>query len=265
MTTTPRQSFYHQLTLQLDVVGALVMRELHTRFGRNNIGYLWLIGEPLLLASVIAVIHAFQPVHIGSSMPPVAFGLLGYCVFIVFRGIFNRAESILDSSLPLMYHRMISVLNLSIARAVIESAGCICALIILMGLAVPLGYADPPARPLYLIGAVGWMIWLSFALGLNVTAVTFDRPTLGRLVHPISYFMMPLSGAFVTIDWLSPGLQKIFVWNPMAGIFEYARYGMFDLASDQHLFAAYINGCCAFLTYTGLLGIRRVRNRVHLH
>ena len=43
MATLPsNQSFYRSLTLQLDVIGALVMRELHTRFGRNNIGYLWL-------------------------------------------------------------------------------------------------------------------------------------------------------------------------------------------------------------------------------
>lgn len=264
-TKASGSSFYHDLTLQLDVIGALVMRELHTRYGRSNIGYLWLIGEPLLLATVIAALHSFQPHHVGSSMPPVAFGLLGYCVFIIFRGIFNRAESLLDSSLPLMYHRMISVLNLSIARVVIEAAGCLCSLVILMGLAILLGYAELPARPLYLFAGIGWMIWLSFALGLNVTAITTDRPTLQRLVHPISYFMMPLSGGFVASEWLPLNLQQIFDWNPMAGLFEYARYGMFEGASDKHLFAGYVTGCCAFFTYTGLIGIRRVRNRIHLN
>ena len=36
------KSAYQQLTLQADVIGALVLRELHSRFGRNNVGYLWL-------------------------------------------------------------------------------------------------------------------------------------------------------------------------------------------------------------------------------
>jgi capsular polysaccharide transport system permease protein len=85
--TTTRSSFYQDLSLQMDVIGALVLRELHTRFGRNNIGYLWLVGEPMLLATVIGALHAFQPGHLGSSMPPVAFSLVGYCVFIIFRGI----------------------------------------------------------------------------------------------------------------------------------------------------------------------------------
>ena len=258
------ESFYHKLTLQLDVVGALVMRELHTRFGRSNIGYLWLIGEPLMLATVIGSLHAFQPAHFGSSIPPVPMSLLGYCVFIIFRGIVNRSESLLDTSMPLMYHRMISVLNLSVARLVIESVGCFCSLCILMGLAILLGYGTLPARPLYLFAGIGWMIWISFAIGLNVTAFTLERPTLQRLVHPMTYFMMPLSGAFVATEWLPPWLQEPFDWNPMAGLFEYARYGMFEGASDKHLFAGYISACCAVLTYTGLFGIRRVRNRIHL-
>lgn len=262
--TQARSSFYHDLTLQLDVVGALVMRELHTRFGRSNIGYLWLIGEPLMLATVIGSLHAFQPAHFGSSIPPVPMSLLGYCVFIIFRGVMNRAESLIEASMPLMYHRMISPLNLSLARLIIETAGCVCSLIILMSLAILLGYGTLPARPLYLFAGIGWMVWLSFAVGLNVTAYTLERPVLQRLVHPATYFMMPLSGAFVATEWLTPGLQDIFDWNPMTGLFEYARYGMFEAASDKHLFPGYVTACCAFLTYTGLLGIRRVRNHLQL-
>ena len=37
------------LRVQSNVVGALILRELHTRFGRENIGYLWIFAEPLLL------------------------------------------------------------------------------------------------------------------------------------------------------------------------------------------------------------------------
>jgi capsular polysaccharide transport system permease protein len=263
--TNARSSFYHDLTLQLDVIGALAMRELHTRFGRNNIGYLWLVGEPLMLASVIGALHAFSPGHLGSTMPPVAFSLVGYCVFIIFRGIFNRAEGILEGSLPLMYHRMVSVLNLSIARVVIEAAGCIVTFVLLYTILILLGFAEPPARPLYAIGGVAGMIWISFAWGLNVTAITFDKPTLQRLVHPISYFMMPLSGAFIAVEWMPPALQNAANWFPLVNVFEITRYGMFEMASDQHLFPGYLIACCAFFTYAGLIGIRRVRKRVHLN
>lgn len=263
--TAARTSFYQDLTLQLDVIGALVMRELHTRYGRNNIGYLWLIGEPLMLATVIGALHAFQPGHLGSTMPPVAFSLVGYCVFIVFRGIFNRAEGLAEGNAPLLYHRMVSVLNVSIARAVLEGAGCVSAFIILYGMAILLGFADLPARPLYAMLGVMGMIWISFAWGLNVTWITHDKPTLGRLVHPISYFMMPLSGAFFAVEWMPTSIQHAANWFPLVNVFEITRYGMFELASDKHLFPGYLIACCSFFTYSGLLGIRRLRDRIHLN
>ena len=46
------------LGVQMNVIGALIMRELHTRFGRDNIGYLWVFAEPMLLAIAVAAMHA---------------------------------------------------------------------------------------------------------------------------------------------------------------------------------------------------------------
>ena len=51
-------SFLRSFAVHMRVIGALVLRELHVRYGRENIGYLWMIGEPMLLASVIGSIHA---------------------------------------------------------------------------------------------------------------------------------------------------------------------------------------------------------------
>ena len=44
------------LRIQARVIGALMMRELHTRYGRENIGYLWLILEPMFLATAVGLL-----------------------------------------------------------------------------------------------------------------------------------------------------------------------------------------------------------------
>src|SRR5580692_536067 len=53
------QVFQGRLTqgarIQVRVLGALIVRELHTRFGRDNIGFLWFIVEPMLLAVGVAL------------------------------------------------------------------------------------------------------------------------------------------------------------------------------------------------------------------
>ena len=79
------------LRIQARVIGALILRELHTRYGRENIGYLWVIGEPMLLATVITLIHLNQPTHYASDIAPATFGEIGYTLFSIFRNTFNRA------------------------------------------------------------------------------------------------------------------------------------------------------------------------------
>ena len=49
------------LLIQKKGIGALLMREIITRYGRNNIGFLWLFVEPLLLTLVMVLMWKFFP------------------------------------------------------------------------------------------------------------------------------------------------------------------------------------------------------------
>lgn len=253
------------LSIQGSVIGALVLRELHTRFGRDNIGYLWLIGEPLMLASVISGMHLVTGGHTEArGMHPGVFTLLGYCIFITFRGIFNRTEGLLDANASLLYHKMISIFDILVARAVIETAGCTCALIILLGVAISIGIGTFPYRPLYLFAGMGLMAWWSLALSLCAAGWTFDNHTMGRLMHPFAYFMIPLSGAFWALEWLPQPFRYWMSWNPMVLIFEIARYGQFETASPDYVDFGYVIASCAIFTYMGLIAITKVKDRIHL-
>jgi capsular polysaccharide transport system permease protein len=251
-------------SVQLKVIGALILRELHTRYGRDNIGYLWVIGEPLTLASAIALIHAGQPSHYGSDMRAVPFAVLGYCVFIMFRGIFNRAEGTVESNAPLMYHKMVTIFDMMISRALLEGAGVFLSLLILMTLMVAFGLSTPPARPLYLIAGIFAMLFFSFGLSLIVVSVTHDNRLLGRLVHPLSYLMLPVSGAFIRMEWLPEYYRWWLSWVPFTHIFELCRYGMFESGTLEYVSFIYLVGSCLVTLYIGLVAITLVRKTIHL-
>lgn len=66
------------LGIQRWVILALLMREVLTRFGRHNIGFMWLFVEPMLFTlGVTALWTATKSVH-GSDLPIVAFAITGY-------------------------------------------------------------------------------------------------------------------------------------------------------------------------------------------
>ena len=65
------------LHVQSRVIYALLMREVLTRYGRHNIGFLWLFVEPMLFTAWVAAIWtALKAVH-GTNLPIIAFVLAG--------------------------------------------------------------------------------------------------------------------------------------------------------------------------------------------
>ena len=253
------------LARQASVINALSLRELQQRYGRANIGYLWVIVEPLMLASVVTAIHSFVSHGKASSdISPFTFTLTGYIIFIIFRNSFTRSDGVLHHYSSLLYHNIITPFDIMLAKSIVETIGCISALAVLQTLGVVLGLAEFPARPLYLIAAIMLFAWFSFAWCLLAAAYTFYSPFLERLVHPASYFAMPLSGAFFTVSLLPTSARPFVTWNPMIPVFELARYGQFTSSPDRYAHVGFVVAANCFFTYWGLLAIRRVRRDIHV-
>ena len=261
----PRPTFTQAFSTQCRVIGAIIMRELHTRYGRENVGYLWMVLEPMMLASVIGALH-FRGGKEGflGNMTPVGFMVLGYTTFILFRGIVNRAAGALEANAPLLYHRHVTVFDLTVARALLEFAGVFITFVCLWSLLVMTGLAPLPVRPLLVIGAWGLMFWYAFSNSLLITAITYENRTIERLVHPYAYFMVGLSGSFIQMAWLPHPLRDWLEWIPLTSIFELVRYGMFTGTNLDYYFGLYTVGACAVITLIGLIQLRQVVQHVHL-
>jgi ABC-type polysaccharide/polyol phosphate export permease len=146
---------------------------------------------------VIALLHSGQATHDGLN--PVAFTVIGYCCFIIFRGIVNRSEGTYEGNLPLLYHNMVTIFDVTLARTLLEAAGGFLAFLVLMVIINMLGYANLPLRPLWMLLGIVYVLWLAFGMSLMVVAGTYENHLVGRLVHPFTYFMIPLSGAFYQV------------------------------------------------------------------
>ena len=249
--------------VQVDVIGALLMREIHTRYGRDNVGYIWMFLEPMLLATGVALLHTGAAGH-GGGIDPVAFSICGYSIFIMFRGMVTRAEGTLEANSPLLYHRSITIFDMMFARAILEGAGTFVTYAILIGFATVIGRAEFPARPDQVLLSVFLMFWFSFAVSTLIVSLTHENPLAGRLVHPACYLLMPASGAFFMLEWMPQPYRTWFSYFPLVDIFELLRYGQFEAAKDTYTYVNYIVFWNLFLSYFGIIALIKVRRRVHL-
>lgn len=253
------------LGTQFHVIGALLLRELHTRYGRDNIGYLWMMLEPCLLATAVASLHAGSGAHGGASdFRPVPFALTGYTVFMIFRSIVSRAEAALESNKPLFYHHMVTIFDVLAARAALESLSTVATLVLLLFGAWLLGLAEAPAYPLTLLGGAFFMCWMSFAFSMLVCLGAHFSKAFAKFLHPALYITMPLSGSFFLLVWIPEPYRTWLSWSPINQIFEMVFTGLFESVDSPYYDPLYITGWCMLLTVLGMASLRIVRRHVHL-
>ena len=264
MTTLYFPMFKDGLRAQFRVFGSLILREINARYGRENIGFLWFVAEPLMFGSVIAMLHKLNhQTNFSGDITALPFTIVGYSIFIIFRNIFNKSEGMIEGAAPLFYHRMVSVFDVVVSKMVVDVVGCIFAVAILLGFSASIGAAPLPYRPLQLLSAIGLMVWWTAGLTMIAASVVYRNEVIGRQVHVLSYFVIPVSGSFWQMSWLPVWLSDYLQWFPMPLIFEQARYGMFRSAPDRYVDPGYVALWCAGLTYTGILLLRRRRRTIH--
>jgi capsular polysaccharide transport system permease protein len=262
MTTDSAFSLLRCLGIQRRVLHALLMREIITRFGRENLGVLWLIAEPILFTLGVTTLWTAAGLHHGSPIPIVAFAVSGYSSVLMWRNSATRAGSAVANNKPLLFHRNVQVLDVLLTRIVLEVGGATGSFIILSVLFIFIGWMPAPADLLEVV--FGWFMlaWFGASLALLIGAGTAFSEVVERLWHPAAYLLFPLSGAAFMVDWLPGGMQKFVLLLPMVHGTEILREGYFGNVVPTHYDVKYMASCCLVLSLAGLYIVRQASRRV---
>jgi capsular polysaccharide transport system permease protein len=252
------------LKIQLRVIGAIIIRELHTRFGRDNIGYLWLILEPMLLAAGITIAHLAAHTQLRGGLDIAPFYITGYVVFMIFRSSVNRSAATIESNRTLLYHRQVTLFDLAFARIILEVAATTLALAILLLGCQVFGLGTLPQRPMLLLASVGLMAWFTFGITMLVTAASEEWPVVERLVLPATYLAIPASGMLFLLEWLPESASDLLKWLPLTQILDLARMGQYESFNSTFIDLPYLMAWCTGLTFLGMLALRIIRRRTHV-
>jgi capsular polysaccharide transport system permease protein len=261
-TATGGTSFLKSLAIQLRVIHALLMREVITRFGRHNVGVLWLVGEPMIFTLGVAALWSAAGLSHGTGLPIIAFAITGYSSVLMWRNSVSRTNSSIVHNFNLLYHRNVQVIDVFVTRIVLELAGATGSFIVL-GLFFTLGGWIPPPEDLLKV-VEGWLMlaWFGAALALTIGAATAYSEIVERVWHPTAYLLFPLSGAGFMVEWLPPAGREVVLMLPMVHGVEMVREGYFGSIVRTHYDVGYMAMCCLVLTLIGLFLVRDAGRRV---
>jgi capsular polysaccharide transport system permease protein len=262
MTTESTPSLLSCLAIQRRVLQALLMREVITRFGRENLGVLWLIGEPMLFTLGVATLWTAAGLHHGSPIPIVAFAVTGYSSVLMWRNSANRSGGAITQNKQLLFHRNVRVIDVLLTRIALEIGGATSSFIVLSTFFTFIGWMPLPDDPLKVV--CGWLMlaWFGASLALLIGAGTAFSEIVERLWHPAAYLLFPLSGAAFMVDWLPVGMQKFVLLLPMVHGVEILRAGYFGNVVPTHYDVGYMASCCLVMSLGGLYLVRQASRRV---
>ncbi|WP_373740495.1 ABC transporter permease [Neisseria sp.] len=257
-------SFLTSLGIQRRVLGALLMREILTRYGRHNLGFLWLFLEPVLFTLGIIVLWSLTKGHVGGfgDVSIIAFALTGYSYVLMWRNVAARCSKAIEPNLSLMYHRQVKIIDLFFARIILEIAGITISFIALMAVFTVTGLIKPPQDIFLMLCAWLMLSLFSAGLGMVIGVISEASEVFDRIWHTLTYLFFPLSGAAYMVDFLPSYLQKMALYLPPLHAVEMLRHGYYGNAIRTYEDPSYLIVVSLFLILAGLLGIRWLKDRV---
>jgi capsular polysaccharide transport system permease protein len=259
--TVPTGHFVRGLHVQGRVVGALIMREIITRYGRHNIAFMWIFIEPMMFTIGVVLLWTVLRTHT-TQLPLVPFTITGYASVLLWRNTMNRCGNAIEPNRSLLHHRTVRVIDLYLARLILEVAGASISFIVLSLLSIAAGLMPAPDDILKMI--LGWALlaWFAMSMGLVIGSISTLSESFDRVWHVLTYLFLPLSGAFFMVAWIPKHLQSWALFIPTVDCIELLRNGYFGPHVRTHFDIPYTVAANSVITLAGFILVKRLARTV---
>lgn len=242
------------------VINAIMMREVRTRFGASNFGYLRALLEPVVFIVGFVLIWLALGRASPIAVPVELFFLCSIFPFGAFMRTWEYSTSAIRANVGLMMFPVVRPLDFFIARTLLEGATQTLVLFILAVIIQGL-FCEPrhlPDNLLGILGAIVAAISLGASLGLVIGCLSMEFPTIEIFMQLVRRALFFSSGVFFTADSLPAILQEYLYWNPVLHVTEWFRSAYFSESDSQFLDLYYLWGCVAGMLLLGLVLERRL-------
>jgi capsular polysaccharide transport system permease protein len=229
----PRTGFQ----IQRDVIYALVLREMGSRFGKSRVGFLWVLAEPVAHLVFPIVMFSFIRDRSLAGVEYPVFLVYGFLPFLLFKTICTQTMEGTNTSRGLLSYRQVLLMDVFIARALAYCAiEAIVFAIVLSGLAL-LAYDVLPPAPIELAGVLLLSVALGFGLGLLFAALSSIVPDARAVIRILFMPLYFASGVLFPVSRFPDAWVDALAWNPVLHLVEMSRSAGIEHYKPMHQLA----------------------------
>lgn len=252
-----------KLRMQGRIVGAVLLQDMRTRFGRSYLSYLIAIAWPL--CHILFIMGAYMLVN---SLAPVgddpavflATGMLPYilCLYPA-----RQLALALTQNRQLLNIPILRPIHLIAARIVLELTTAALVCIIFYVVLVSSGVDIWPSNVQTAVEALCATLFLAVGLGaLNVVLVGLlgQFALIGFILVMVGLYVT--SGVYLPMRMVPEPTRSIMTYNPLAHLVEWMRSAYFASYDADAIGKTYVIGIAGVALLLGLLGERFMRNKM---
>lgn len=220
MTSTAIRSAFK---VQRDVIYALLLRELTSRFGKSRGGFIWVLVEPVAHLVVPVLIMSFIRNRVLPGVEYPVFLVYGFLPFLLFKAICLQIVNGVNSSKGLLSYRQVHLMDIFIAKAMAYAViQAVVFALVLSGMSL-FGFDVLPPRPVEFAGVLILTTTLAFGLGLVLAAIVSLVPDARSIINVMFMPLYLVSGVLFPITRFPDEMVRWMAINPVLHLVELSR------------------------------------------
>lgn len=250
------------LTVRFNVISALILRDMRTRFGRSYLGYLIAVGWPfshlVVLVGAMAYVRRLAPMGGDPAIWAIT-GVLPYILCLYPARIMGYA---IEHNRALFFFPVVKASDVIISRAIVEFMTATIVVVLAFVVAAIIGIDVIPIDSFVLASGVLMTIYLSLSIGIlnNIMASIFR---MWHLVFILCIIVMYLSsGTIIAVDTLSAELRDAIWYNPLFHCVEWIRSSYYEGYGDGVVSKHYVFWVATANLLISLSGERFLRGKI---
>lgn len=249
---TDAQSHSYFVEAHIRVVGALLVREMSSRFGNKPGGYVWALLDPaahIAFLSVIFMAIARTPA-LGSSFP--LFFASGYIAFQFFQSASGYVGAAVTANKTLLSYPNVAPIDAVLARGLLQYLTTV--VVAFAVFSVILLTTSMEIRFDWAVLLQASLLAATMALGVGLANnVLFRRfPFYEQIFGILTRPLFLISGVFFLPDALPHPIRELVLFNPLAHIIILFRMGIYPEYRGIGLDIGFLQWCTILTLFLGL-------------
>lgn len=213
------------IIVELRVISALMLREIHTINGNSKLGYLWVLIQSVFSIGVFWGMRQFM----GAGQAPhgmnmAMFLAIGMGVWGIFSNTISRCLTAVSGNRALLTFPQVTELDVMIARTLVVSATqVLVTTIIILASSAILNYRINIGSFSLLLALIVCIPLMSFGIGLVVSSLAVFIPALDKVVPMVLRVMFFVSGVFFSLSVFHSTVADYLLLNPVMQAIELCR------------------------------------------